>query len=72
MKCLKQWLVVIAVELTLLVGMANCVVVPATPVPSGYVVSPPSVVVRPYYSYRPQPYYYPYRHYYGHRPYYGW
>lgn len=66
MRSLKRWFVVVAVGMTLLVGLTNCVIAPAAPVPSGYVVSPPVVVVRPY---RPYRYYHPYHPY---RPYYGW
>jgi hypothetical protein len=65
---LKQWSVVIALGGTLIVGMTNCVVAPA-PVPSGYVVSPPVVVIRPDYPHR---YYYPYRYSRPYRPYDGW
>jgi hypothetical protein len=72
MRYVKRWLVVMAVGLTLLVGLANCVVVPATPGPSGYMVSPPTVIVRPYYSYRPQRHYYPYRHYHPYHRHHGW
>ncbi len=59
MKCLKRWIVALAVGVTLLAGMTNCVIAPAAPVPSGYVVSPP-VVVRPYHPYRPYYGWYPY------------
>ena len=68
---LKRWFVVMAMGGTLLVGLTSCVVAPAAPVPSGYVVSPPAVVVRPYRGsrvYRPYRLYRPYRPYYG----YGW
>jgi hypothetical protein len=66
---LKRWFVAMAVGGTLLVGLTGCVVAPAAPVPSGYVVSPPAVVVRPYYGYR---IYRPYRFYRPYRPYYGY
>jgi hypothetical protein len=72
MRCVKQWLVVMAVGLMLLIGLANCVVVPETPVPSGYVVASPTVIVRPYYSYHPPPHYHPYRHYRPYHRHYGW
>jgi hypothetical protein len=60
MKCLKRWIVALAVGVTLLTGMTNCVIAPAAPLPSGYVVSPPVVVVRPYHPYRPYYGWYPY------------
>jgi hypothetical protein len=64
---LKRWFVALAVGVTLLVSLTQCVIAPVAPAPSAYVVSPPPVVVvRPYRAYRP---YRPYRHY---RPYYGW
>lgn len=66
---LKQWFVAMTVGGTLLVGLTGCVVAPAAPVPSGYVVSPPAVVVRPYRGYR---LYRPYRFYRPYRPYYGY
>jgi hypothetical protein len=65
MKGLKRWFVVLAMGVTLLVGLTHCVVVPAPPV-TGYEVSPPVVVVRPYQPYRPYYGWYPYR------PHYGW
>jgi hypothetical protein len=65
MASLKYWFVVFSVGVMLVVGLTSCVVAPA-PVPSGYVVTPPAVVIRPY---RPYPYYYPYRY---HYPYRGW
>lgn len=64
----KRWLVTLVVGGTLLVGLTHCVVVP-DPVPSGYVVTPPVVVIRPY---RPYRYYAPYPYYRPYRPYYGW
>jgi hypothetical protein len=60
MACLKRCFVALAVGVTLLVGLTQCVIAPVAPAPSGYVVSPPVVVVRPYRVYRP------------YRPYYGW
>jgi hypothetical protein len=66
---LKRWFVVTAIGLTLLVGLANCVVAPVAPVSPEYVVSPPVVVVPPY---RPYFRYHPYRPYRPYRPYYGW
>jgi hypothetical protein len=69
MACLKQWLVVLTVGGTLLIGLTSCVVVPVDPVPSGYAVSPPVVVIRPYHHHR---HYHPYRYYRPYRPYGGW
>jgi hypothetical protein len=63
MACLKRCFVVLAVGVTLLVGLTQCVIAPVDPMPSAYVVSPPVVIVRPYRAYRP---YRPYG------PYYGW
>ena len=60
MKCLKRWIVAIAVGVTLLAGLASCVVAPVAPAPPGYVVSPPVVVIRPYRPYRPYYGWYPY------------
>jgi hypothetical protein len=60
MACLKRCFVTLAVGVTLLVGLTQCVIAPVAPAPSAYVVSPPVVVVRPYRAYRP------------YRPYYGW
>ncbi|MBI3325529.1 MAG: hypothetical protein HYZ81_02340 [Nitrospinae bacterium] len=60
MESLKRWFVVMAVGVTLLASLTNCVIVPVDPVPAGYVMSPPYVAVRPYY---------PYRAYYGRYPY---
>jgi len=68
MASLKQWFVVLAVGVMLMVGLTNCVVAPG-PGPSGYVVAPPAVVIQPY---RPYPYYYPYQYYRPYRPYGGW
>ena len=68
MASLKRWFMAITLGGMLVVGLTNCVVTPA-PVPSGYVVAPPAVVIRPY---RPYPYYYPYRYYRPYRPYRGW
>jgi hypothetical protein len=76
MACLKRWFVVMAVGVTLLAGLTNCVVAPVAPASSGYVVSPPVVVIRPYRAYRPyRPYhpYHAYRHHHGWYPYaYRW
>ena len=72
MGCLKRWFVVMAMGGTLLVGLTNCVVAPAAPLPSGYVMSPPAVVVPPYRYYRPYRYHRPYRYYRPYRPYYSW
>jgi hypothetical protein len=69
MKCLKRWLVVMALGVTILVGLTNCVIVPAPPVSAGYVASPPVMVVRPYHAYRPYYGWYPYRPFYGWYPY---
>ena len=69
MASLKQWFVVLAVGVMLMVGLTNCVVAPG-PGPSGYVVAPPAVVIQPY---RPYPYYYPYQYYRPyHHPHRGW
>jgi hypothetical protein len=68
MKYLKRWFVVMAVGGTLLVGLTNCVVTPIAPVPSGYVASPPVVVIRPHRPYRR---YRHHRHYHSYHPYYG-
>lgn len=59
MRYLKRWCYVVAVGVTFLVGLTNCVVAPVAPVPSGYMVSPPVVVVRPYHPYRPYYGWYP-------------
>jgi hypothetical protein len=69
MACLKRWFVVMAMGVTPIVGLPNCVVAPVAPVSSGYAVSPPVVVVRP-----PRPYGYdhPYRAYRPYRPYDSW
>ena len=66
MKGLKRWVGVMALGLTLLGGLTQCVVVPAPPVSAGYEVSPPVVVIRPYQPYRPYYGWYPYR------PHYRW
>jgi hypothetical protein len=69
MTWVKRWFVMMTLGGTLLVGPTGCVV---APVESGYVASPPAVVIRPYRYYRPyRPHwhYHPYRYY---RPYYGW
>jgi hypothetical protein len=60
MMCLKRWFIALAVGVTLLAGLASCVITPAAPVHSGYVVSPPVVVIRPYRPYRPYYGWYPY------------
>jgi hypothetical protein len=62
MAWVKRWFVMMALGGTLLVGPTGCVVVP---VESGYVASPPVVVIRPYRHYHPHGYYRPYRPYYG-------
>jgi hypothetical protein len=59
MRCPTRWFFVVAAGMMLLAGLTNCVVVPAAPAPSGYVVSPP-VVIRPYHPYRPYHGWYPY------------
>jgi hypothetical protein len=69
MPCLTRWFVVIAIGVTLLVGLTQCVVVPGPPVSAAYVAPPPVVVVRPYRPYRPYYGWYPYRHYYRWYPY---
>jgi len=51
MRYLKRWCYIVAVGVTVLVGLTNCIVVPAGPVRSGYVMPPPVVVVRPYRPY---------------------
>ena len=69
MASLKHCFVVLAVGVTLLLGLTNCVVAPG-PGPSGYVVAPPAVVIQPYGSYS---YYYPHRSYRPyHNPHGGW
>jgi hypothetical protein len=65
MRFLQRSVITMVMGVTLLVGLSGCVVAPMAPAPSGYVVSPPVVIVRPYRMYRP---YHPYRAY---RPYYG-
>jgi hypothetical protein len=60
MRCLKRCFVVIAVGVTLLIGLTNCVIAPVAPAPPRYAVSPPVVVVRPYHPYRPYYGWYPY------------
>lgn len=69
MTCLKRWFVVLAMGVILLVGLTQCVVVPAPPVSAGYVAPPPVVVVRPYRPYHPYYGWYPYRPYSGWYPY---
>jgi hypothetical protein len=69
MPCLTRWFVVLAMGATLLVGLTQCVVVPAPPVSAGYVAPPPVVVVRPYRPYRPYDGWHPYRPSYGWYPY---
>jgi hypothetical protein len=73
MACLRRWFVTMAVGLALLAGLTNCVVAPVHPVSSGYVVTPPVVVIRPHRSYRYYRPYHPYRSHYGWYPYsYRW
>jgi hypothetical protein len=62
MRCLKRWFFVMALGVTPLAGLTNCVVAPVAPAPPGYVVSPPVVVIRPYRPYRPYYGWYPYAH----------
>jgi hypothetical protein len=66
MVSMKRCFVVMAMGVTLLVGLTHCVIAPAAPAPAGYVVAPPVVVIRPYRPYHP---YHPYRAY---RPHHGW
>ncbi len=63
---LKRWVVGIIVGVTFLIGLSSCVVAPVVPVPSGYVVTPPAVVIRPYPPYNPYRAYRPYRGWYPH------
>jgi hypothetical protein len=66
MASLKQWFGALAVSVMLMMSLTSCVVAPA-PVPSGYEIAPPAVVIRPYYPY---PYYYAYPYYRPHHR--GW
>jgi hypothetical protein len=66
---LKPWFVKMVVGGTFLLSLTGCVVAHVDPVPPGYVVSPPAVVIRPYHYGR---HYYPYGYYRPYRSYGGW